>query len=114
MSMQTGESGKLFGYNTNFDLTTNTELSLEFTTPAGVLIVIDPPRLSVGGVDKIFNEGGVDVLYLAGQYIQFIVVETDFTVAGSWFVCGTYTNGSTSPSQVFKGEIRGFPVGFGC
>lgn len=115
MGMIVGESGKLFGYNTNFDLTGNTSLALEFHSPAwGTPIVIDPSRLSVGTVDKVFDENGISVTYKAGEYIQFIVLETDFTLAGPWQVCGTYSNNNVTPEQIFKGEIKSFSVELGC
>lgn len=115
MSLIIGESGKLFGYNTNFDLTDYTTISLEFIDPFwGTPIVIDPSRLSVGGVDKDFHENGEVVTYLAGQYIQFIILETDFIITGSWYACGTYININTSPEQNFKGELKSFYVGDSC
>lgn len=115
MSMVTGEQGKLFGYNTGFDLTNNTELALEFISPASSTpIVILASRLSVGSVDKVFSENDKDVTYLAGQYMQFITLSTDFVIGGQWHVCGTYTNDNVDPIEIFKGELEPFDVGFGC
>ena len=41
MGIKVGESNKTFRYATNFDMVSNTALSLKFTPPSGVSFVID-------------------------------------------------------------------------
>ncbi len=114
MSIHINESGKLFGYNTNFDLSSNTSLSLVFTAPDGSKIAIDPSRISAPAVDGIFDEDGVPTTYLANQYMQFVILPTDFLTSSGWYVCGTYTNAGVSPEHIFSARRKSFTVDKAC
>ncbi len=114
MSIHVGESGKLYGYNTNLDLSSNTSLSLVFTAPDGSKITIDPSRISAPAVDGIFDVNGTPTTFLANQYMQFITLSTDFLTSGGWYVCGTYTNAGVSPEQIFSARRKSFTVDKAC
>lgn len=111
MTIRAGESGKLFGYNTNFDLSSNTSLELKITSPVGVETVIDPSRITAPVTSGVFNEGGVDTTYNANEYMQFTTTATDFTISGVWRIEGRYTNTATEPDQIYHGASVSFTVG---
>lgn len=114
MSLNVGESGKLFGYNTNFDLSPNTLLELKITDPNGVETAINSSRITAPASSAAFDENGKDVTYLANEYMQFTTTTLDFTVGGTWSICGTYTNTATDPDQIYHGDTVFFPVGNDC
>jgi len=114
MSLNVGESGKLFGHNTKFDLSGNTLLGLSVFDPDGTEIVIDVGRLSAPAINGTFSEetGGVekDVVYLANEYIQFLTLTTDFTKGGTWQSQATYNDTGTDPDEIFKSDKVNFIV----
>ena len=114
MSLNVGESGKLFGYNTNFDLSSNTLLELKLTNPGGVESVILTSRITAPASSGVFDENGVDKTYLANEYMQFTTESTDFDVSGSWSICGIYTNTATDPDQIYHGDSVSFTVESAC
>lgn len=114
MSFNVGESGKLFGYNTNFDLSSNTLLELTIIDPSGNETAITPSRITAPTSDKVFNENGKDKTYLANEFMQFTTTAADFAVSGTWGVCGVYTNTATDPDQIYHGDTVFFKVGDAC
>ena len=114
MSLNVGESGKLFGYNTNFDLSSNTLLELKLTNPNGVETAISSGRITAPATNGIFSENGVDTTYLANEYMQFTTISTDFNISGRWSICGIYTNTATDPDQVYHGDSVSFTVETAC
>lgn len=110
MSLTKDESGKLFGYNVEFDMSQNTALALKVTDPEGVETEITPGRISVPIIDGVFEENGEDKTYLANEYMQFITEATDFTKIGVWAICGVFTNTTTTPNQVYHGTTVTFEV----
>ena len=114
MSLSVGDSGKLFGYNTNFDLSSNTLLQLKVTDPDGLQTEILSSRISAPAVNGIFNEKGVDKTYLANEYMQFTILVTDFTIDKEWEVCGIYTNTNVTPNEVFTLPVKVFTVDKAC
>ena len=114
MGLKVGESGKLFGYNTNFDLSSNTVLGLFLTNQLGVQKTILASRITAPAVNATFNESGTDVVYNANEYMQFTIESTDFDSSGNWQVCGVYTNTVTTPDQVYHGDSKSFTVDEAC
>ena len=110
MSLKVGESGKLIGYNTNFDLSSNTSLSLTLVEPSGVESAINTSRISAPAVNGTFEEGGADTTYTANEYMQFTTIASDFTTSGTWKLYGTYTNTATDPDQIYHGSAVSFTV----
>lgn len=111
MGIRSGESGKLFGYNLNFDLSSNTLLELKITNPSGVETAILSNRITAPSTSRVFDEAGTDVTYNADEYMQFTIEATDFTEHGPWQIEGRYTNTATNPDQVYHGGSVSFTVG---
>ena len=110
MSIKTTEVGKKLNYGTYFDLSSATELALKFTSPAGVetTLTMTGGRVSAPSVavsDSVIGE------FAADNYMQITTIATDFTEAGTWKVCGTYTDATP---KVFHGDEGEFEVGESC
>lgn len=110
MGLKVGESGKLFGYNTNFDLSSNTLLELKITDPGGVETIILSNRITAPATNGTFSENNVDTTYNANEYMQFTTLATDFTIAGKWQIEGRYTNTATNPDQIYHASPVSFTV----
>lgn len=106
MSLKVGESNELFQYAVGIDISVNTSLVLNFTDPDGVETTISNPRVTVPAVPS----GSL----LANEYMEFVVLPTDFTKAGEWRVCGIRTNTATTPDTITIGDETAFPVEDGC
>ncbi len=108
MTIKVGEVGKLFNYGTFFDLSASTGLDLKFTDPDGVETTISNPRVTSPATpvtDPILGT------FAASTYMQFSTLATDFTKAGTWKVCGVYTDGTP---KVFSGDEATFVIGAAC
>jgi len=114
MGLNVGDSGKLFGYNTKFNLSSNTSLELTITDPGGNPTDISSSRISAPATDGVFDENGIDRTYLANQYMQFTNLVTDFTIDGEWEVCGIYTNTNVTPNEIFTLPVKVFTVDPEC
>lgn len=113
-TMIEGVSGYLFGVNVGYDLSDNSSLALFLTDPDGVKVTILSTRISAPTVDRAFDESGVPVTYLANQYFQFIVEETDFEKYGQYMICGRYENASTSPPKIYQTTGALFDIESDC
>ena len=116
MSIKVTEIGKLFNYGTFFDISGFDTLTLKFTAPDGTETEITDPRVSAPNVDvaaTIINDDGTEsqVTFPADTYMQFSALAGDFTQAGTWTVCGTYTD--LTPKEFFGDEAT-FTVGEKC
>jgi len=109
MPIKITESNKIFRYATSFDMSSNTSLSLKFTDPDDVESTIDSSggRVTAPGVGVTDADLGA---LTADEYMEFDTLATDFTVAGSWTVCGTFTNTATTPDSIFIGDTATFTV----
>tara|TARA_R110002096_G_scaffold117444_1_gene254592 strand:+ start:516 stop:842 length:327 start_codon:yes stop_codon:yes gene_type:complete len=108
MSIKVTEVGKLFNYGTFYDLSASTGLDLKFVSPSGVQTIISNPRVTAPATpvtDPILGT------LPASTYMQFTTEATDFTEAGTWTVCGTYTDATP---KVFFGDDTTFTVGAAC
>jgi len=108
MAIKVGEVGRPFRYSTGFDLSSNTALSLKLTSPTGVESVITNPRVTAPASSVVVPNLGT---LAANTYMEFDTISTDFTEAGDWKVCGTYTEGST---KLFHGDEATFTIGEAC
>lgn len=108
MGIKVTEVGKLFNYGTFYDLSASTALDLKFRSPSGVETVISNPRVTAPAVPVTDSELGT---LPASTYMQFTTEATDFTEAGTWTVCGTYTDATP---KVFFGDDATFTVGDKC
>lgn len=98
--IKVGEIGKQFNYGTFFDLSGNTALSLKFTSPTSVETILTNPDVTAPAV-PVTGE------FEADTYMQITTDGTLFTEAGTWKVCGTYTDGTP---KVFEGDIATFTI----
>jgi hypothetical protein len=110
MTIRVGESGKAFRYVTYVDMEDFTELKLEFTAPAGgtsfTRTNASSPPVYLG--PKVVDEdlGVVN----ADNYMEYTFQASDFAVAGTWSVRGTYTNTAADPDDIFIGPEVEFEV----
>lgn len=106
MTINTNAIGVLFQYNTTYDLSSNTELTLKFTSPTNVETILTKTagRVSAPATP---SAGGAP----ANTYMQITQELTDFTEVGTWAVCGIYNDGT--PKQL-PGNDATFLVEEGC
>lgn len=106
MTIRVGESGKPIRYNTGVKMTVFTELKLVFTAPAGgtTFTVTDAssPGVSLGAKVVDEDEGVLN----ADEYLEYTFDNTDFDVAGTWKIQGTYTNTGADPDDIFLGPNK--------
>ncbi|NOY72174.1 MAG: hypothetical protein GXP14_07320 [Gammaproteobacteria bacterium] len=90
------EVGRAFRLSTNdFDMSGNTGLTLNFTSPTGIALqktelttnAVSAPAVALVNDPDLGNQA-------ASTYFEFLTVATDFTEAGTWTVCGIYTDGT--------------------
>lgn len=107
MTISIGEVGKLFDLGTGFDLSSNTELELNFTQPDGTKFTLTKTAGRVSAPASISAEG-----FPANTYFQITTIAADFLEAGTtWQVCGIY---SDATPKVFHGQDAIFTVGEAC
>lgn len=107
MTIKATEVGQPFRYATYFDLSANTALSLKFTDPNGDVTTISNPRVTAPATPVVTPIGTL----AASTYMEFTTEATDFTVSGTWTVCGTYTEGAT---KLLYGDDATFTIGEAC
>ena len=113
MAIKVGESNKTFRYATSFDMSSSTSLSLKFTDKNGAVTTIDSSGGRVTAPAVGVTDADLGALS-ASEYMEFETLATDFTVAGSWTVCGTYNNTSTTPDSIYIGDTATFTVDDVC
>jgi len=114
MPISTGESNKLFRVATNFDMSSSTDLQLDFIDPNGLTSTLTSsttPQVTAPAVTV--NDPDLGTLS-ANTYMQFPTISTTFTVAGTWKVCPTYINTGTTPDSIYEGSVVTFTVSEGC
>lgn len=114
MTIKVAEGNKAFRYATGFDMSSSTALSLKFTSPTNVettLTNLTSPAVTAPALAITDPDLGA---LAASEYMEFNTLVTTFTEAGSWKVCGTYTDTATTPDSVFIGGTVSFTVGAGC
>lgn len=92
MTLRVGEIGKILRVNTNYNLSANTELTLEFTKPDGTVVT---KTKTLDGV----SAPGIDVtdpitgdVFLANEYMQYSFASGDLDQSGQWYVEAKYTD----------------------
>jgi hypothetical protein len=119
MSIKATEVGKIYAYSTLFDMSSNTELELKFTSPTGAVLTLTKSggRVSAPAVplttDVENPDGSISPQQTldANEYMQITTIATDFTEVGSWTVCGTYTDATP---KVFFGDQATFTIDAAC
>lgn len=113
MSLKTGESGKNLNVGTGFDMSSNTELTLTFTPPDGVIVT----KTKTGGQVVLgvapITDPDVGAL-AANEYVVYTIEPGFLSQAGTWSVYCTYTNTTPTPDDVFIGDCAKFTVESPC
>ena len=97
------ETGRLTRFNTGFDLSSNTELSIIFCKPDGTSVTKTKTTNSVAmGTSTItVDVDGVSTTFTANQYVTYSV-EADLIAAadaGEWSAQVMYTNTGETPND---------------
>ena len=108
MTIRVAEVGKAFRYGTGFDMSSSTALSLKFTKPDLTTATVTDPRVTAPGLTITDPDVGE---LLTDTYMEFTTLATDFDQAGTWTVCGIYTD---AVPQVLIGAPATFVVEAGC
>ncbi len=110
MTIRVGESGKPVRYHAEIKMTDFTELKLVFTAPAGgttfTVTSASSPPVSLGAKVVDDDLGPLN----ADEYMEYTFDNTEFDVAGTWKVQGTYTDTVADPDDVFIGPNTEFTV----
>jgi len=115
MALKATESGKPFRYDTGTDLSANTALALKFTNPAGTEITVSNPRVTAPASNVTVTVDGASVVFSGNEYMEFFTNTTDFVTAGTWKVCGIYTNSGAAPNpEIWHGDEVSFTVSVAC
>lgn len=110
MSIKSGESNKTLDIDADFDLSGFTDLEINLTAPSGATKSFSN---SVGGRVTAPATISADSIP-ANEYFQLITIATDFDEAGTWTVCGKYTDTGTTPDTILIGDDVTFIVGESC
>jgi len=109
-----GETGKVIRVAGAFDMSSNTELTLDFTLPDGSTV----QKLTANGV--VLGTGVTDPdlgVLAANEYVEYTTEAGFLGIAGAevhngtWEVVLTYTNTTPTPDQIYIGNCATFEVG---
>lgn len=99
--MNKGQVGSVIYFQTGFDMSGNTSLSMTLTKPDGSTLTKTP---TLGTVAKTVN--GVSLV--ANEYVSYTTVSGDIDQTGTWSAQVTYTDSSqTLPSDLAYFKIGG-------
>jgi hypothetical protein len=88
--MRVGEYGIPIQFNTRFDLSGFTSLSLAFTKPDNTILTVTDPDVAIGVGDIITPIG----TFLSGEYVTYTFVNGDVDLFGEWSARLTANDGS--------------------
>jgi len=109
MALKVGESGanKILRVASGFDMTSNTELTLDFVLPDDTTA----QKLTADGV--VLGAGVTDPdlgVLAANEYVDYPIEAGFLTQSGGWEVKLTYTNTASTPDDIFIGTCVAFTV----
>jgi len=110
MSFRIGESGanKILRVAAGFDMSSNTELTLDFTLPDGTTTTkVKADGVSLGTSPVTDPDVG---LLAANEYVEFPISVGFHSQEGGWNVYLTYTNDASTPDDVFIGLCAEYTV----
>ena len=107
MSIRVGEVGKLFDLGTAFDMSSNTELTINFTKPDGTTKLTLTKTGGRVSIVASLSAGG----FPSNTYMQISTIASDFDVAGVWTVCGIYQDATP---KIFHSADATFTVLEAC
>lgn len=111
--MNVGNYGNTFvggtGYSgAGFDLSAYTNLTLVFTLPDGAELTVESPDVVLGVINYTLPNGRV---FNANQYVTYVFLVDQVTVAGNWRVRLIYDDDVVVPPDHFISSIGNFVVG---
>ena len=110
MTIKIAEGNKAFRYATGYDMSSSTGLQLKLTSPTGVITTLtNLTTPAVTAPASTITDPDLGSL-AASTYMEFNTLITTFTESGTWKVCGTYTNTTTTPDSVFIGSTVSFSI----
>lgn len=106
MSLKVGEIGKTIRLDAQYDLSANTELTVEFTKPDGTTLTKTKTSngVTAPGVEVTAPDGTV---YEANTYFEYDFISGDLDQSGIWYVEGIYEDGTP---KKFIGNQDSFSV----
>lgn len=111
MSLRVGESGanKIIRVAAGFDMSSYTELRIDFTLPDGTTTSFKTTADGVvlGTVNVTDDDLGP---LLANEYVEYPVEAGFLTQGGTWNEYLTYTNTASTPDDIFIGKCGTFEV----
>ncbi len=110
MSIKVGESNKTLDVDADYDISGFTDLELNFTAPSGATKSFSNSVGTRVTAPAVISADSIP----ANEYFQLITIATDFDEAGTWTVCGTYTDTGTTPDTIWHGDDVTFIVGEAC
>lgn len=109
MSLTIGESGKILRVAASFDMSSNTELTLDFILPDGTTA----QKTKSGGEVVLGTSNVTDTdlgAILANQYVEYDIEAGFLSQSGAWKVSLKYTNTTPTPDDVYIGTCATFTV----
>lgn len=108
MSIKENEVGKAIIANALFDVSGNSELRMVFLTPLGTTVTkTKADGVTAPTVDVVADVDGVDVTFLANEYLQYLTEPGVMTPNGQWKVHAEYAD--ATPKD-FSGDVANFNV----
>lgn len=84
--MNAGEFGVQFVFAASFDLSAETNLTLNFLSPTGVHLTVQAPAVTIQNSPLVTPFGTLD----ANTYALYTFQQADITEPGTWFVRLSY------------------------
>lgn len=109
MTIRQGETGKVFRVKANYDMSSNTELTLLFYKPDGTTVT----KTKTGGVVTLGTSAVSDTdlgTLAANTYVEYILESGFADQSGTWSVYLTYTNTTPNPDANYIGTTSEFEV----
>lgn len=118
MSIKVGDIGRPIYVATNYDLSSNTALTLKFTAPNGEVFTRTNPDVTAPGIDSPALPPNEDNSFSGGvlpanTYMLYSSQAGDFDSGGSgtWTVCGSYTDATP---KFYQGDDGALFISEGC
>lgn len=108
-----GDSNSSFRVATEppFDMSANTNLTMKFTSPAGVKSTATSPDVIVPASQVDDPDLGI---LQASTYMQLQTTTTTFTESGTYTVCVVYEDNTTIPVTILQSGDVEFEIGESC
>ncbi len=107
MSFTVGEANKPHNVNAAFDMSANTELTLTYTLPSGLIVI----KNSADGVilgNILYTDPDTGEIFQPNEYAIYPVEDGFLSEPGTWNVYVTYDNAGTGDTYI--GNCGTFPV----